>query len=642
MIDVSGGDGDFQTSAGGQGSGGGAGGSVLITSPGITGSGEIIAVGGRSGRGFAVNDGGAGGGGRVAILVGANPYNFSGSFDVSGGESSLSSGLELEGRSGSYGSFYTDASLEAQLCDSGDLSSVCTITSSKQIDSSMSILGSGSLLIHSSAVLSVDGTSVFTISLGGDLTVDGVVNSSTIGNLVANEFSINGSMRSNILESSINDFEVSSGATLNASGLGNPGGASLSESGFGTGGGSAGSTNLTGTGASGGGGAGYGGAGGSAGDGAAGGSSYGSVTFPNQLGSGGGSGNGNDINYDGGAGGGLIHLQVSNVVTIDGLIEADGLSGKSGGGSGPNAGGAGSGGAIYISAVSIVGSGTLRAEGGDAVSITGGNDGGAGGGGRIALWPSSPYSAGLSTIVSGGSPAGGAAGGAAGSVYLASSLLDLSVSDAASVSEGGTTEFVVSLSGVATTDVTFDHRTFDGSATELDADFSGYTVPQSSTIFAGMSEVTIAIATTDDNQFENDEFFALSLSNASLNVSVVDDYGIATIGNNDNLEINFVKSGQSQLESVSANRPLAYDYSTSFDIGGSSTCALGLSGEAFCWGSGNFGKIGDGAGSPRNVPTAVVAGESSGQFLQISGGTNHTCGLSNRGDAFCWGVWSQW
>jgi hypothetical protein len=121
----------------------------------------------------------------------------------------------------------------------------------------------------------------------------------------------------------------------------------------------------------GGGGGGYGGNGGSAFGGFGpfnnGGGTYGSLLLPVDLGSGGGG----DPNGFGGSGGGAVELDVSQTLSLNGLITCDGLPGQAG---------AGSGGSILILADNLTGSGTLQANGG--VSTQG--NGGDGGGGRIA------------------------------------------------------------------------------------------------------------------------------------------------------------------------------------------------------------------------------------------------------------------
>jgi hypothetical protein len=156
-----------------------------------------------------------------------------------------------------------------------------------------------------------------------------------------------------------------------------------------------------------GGGAGYGGAGGAGSGGGAGGT-YGSSSNPTNPGSGGASG----YNIGASGGGGYLKLVAAGTVTVNGLITMNGVDAlwDSGGGSG---------GGILIQCGSLVGSGTIRANGG-----SGSGAGGGGGGGRIALTVlNAPFHTGGNVIysptVSGGAAGGGggATAGGAGTIY---------------------------------------------------------------------------------------------------------------------------------------------------------------------------------------------------------------------------------
>lgn len=149
-------------------------------------------------------------------------------------------------------------------------------------------------------------------------------------------------------------------------------------------------------------GGGYGGAGG---DGATqpGGPSYGSWLEPNEMGSGGGTSD----DGQGGAGGGLIKLEVTGAVEVQGRITASGES------SSYRQTGGGSGGGIHIVASRISGTGVILANGG---SVYRNDGGGAGGGGRIALYASDAYDFTGSVTASNGDTDGYYGG--AGTVYL--------------------------------------------------------------------------------------------------------------------------------------------------------------------------------------------------------------------------------
>lgn len=66
----------------------------------------------------------------------------------------------------------------------------------------------------------------------------------------------------------------------------------------------------------------------------------------------------------------------------------------------------------------------------------------------------------------------------------------------------------------------------------------------------------------------------------------------------------------------------------SLSSGGAHTCGLTASGAAYCWGSGRYGRLGNGDSDNRLVPTPV-AGDLT--FTAITAGNAHTCGLTTDG-----------
>ena len=163
-----------------------------------------------------------------------------------------------------------------------------------------------------------------------------------------------------------------------------------------------------------GGGGGYGGVGGRGANASAfGGGTYGLMQTPTSPGSGGGSYP--DATLLGGAGGGLIRVEVDLGMTLNGTVRADGSGGMGG------VGGGGSGGGIYLSCKRLSGTNAvLSANGGS----NGRSDyGGAGGGGRIAVWRITDQGVTTNTwsiAVVGGTVAGasGASNGVPGTVFF--------------------------------------------------------------------------------------------------------------------------------------------------------------------------------------------------------------------------------
>ncbi|MBU1535371.1 hypothetical protein KKF84_08620, partial [Myxococcota bacterium] len=70
------------------------------------------------------------------------------------------------------------------------------------------------------------------------------------------------------------------------------------------------------------------------------------------------------------------------------------------------------------------------------------------------------------------------------------------------------------------------------------------------------------------------------------------------------------------------------------------SCALDNFGEAWCWGSGEYGQLGDGTYGPGNlslVPVAVAMPPGL-TFTRISVSNAFACAVDNDGDVWCWGV----
>jgi len=74
----------------------------------------------------------------------------------------------------------------------------------------------------------------------------------------------------------------------------------------------------------------------------------------------------------------------------------------------------------------------------------------------------------------------------------------------------------------------------------------------------------------------------------------------------------------------------------SIDAGTVHTCGVTTSGEAYCWGSQEFGQLGNGlVGGASSGPTLVSGGV---QYLQISAGGQTTCAVTTTRAVQCWGA----
>lgn len=77
----------------------------------------------------------------------------------------------------------------------------------------------------------------------------------------------------------------------------------------------------------------------------------------------------------------------------------------------------------------------------------------------------------------------------------------------------------------------------------------------------------------------------------------------------------------------------------SLSIGDEHSCGLTSQGAAYCWGNNEFGQLGtstnSGTATPNSTPLAVQGGHN---FLRLTAGGFHTCGLISDGTAYCWGA----
>jgi hypothetical protein len=307
-------------------SGGGSGGSISLKANVLAGTGKILARGGHGDPG----QGGGGSGGRIALNYGAS--FFAGEVSAAGGPGY---------QDGGPGTIYSKATANAH----GDL----TFDNNGRPGNSALLEQPGmvSLMVRNGASVLVRTMSFANVQVG------------TGAHLNANGAIL--TVSSNVV--------VDFGGRLTADGGGYPAG-----QGPGAG---RGTYSITG-GLNGGGG--YGGFGGGANSSLAqGGQAYGTYAAPVQQGSGGGSYN-LYLKNPGGAGGGVIRLNVSGTLICNGRISANGDPGIAPGGGG------GAGGSILLVVGTLAGGGVIATDGGPGDGF-GLYAGGGGGGGRIVIEP---------------------------------------------------------------------------------------------------------------------------------------------------------------------------------------------------------------------------------------------------------------
>jgi len=68
------------------------------------------------------------------------------------------------------------------------------------------------------------------------------------------------------------------------------------------------------------------------------------------------------------------------------------------------------------------------------------------------------------------------------------------------------------------------------------------------------------------------------------------------------------------------------------------SCGVTTRGAAYCWGNNSWGQLGDGTKVNRSVPVKV-AGDLTFVAISVGGGaSNHVCGVTTAGAAYCWGL----
>lgn len=76
--------------------------------------------------------------------------------------------------------------------------------------------------------------------------------------------------------------------------------------------------------------------------------------------------------------------------------------------------------------------------------------------------------------------------------------------------------------------------------------------------------------------------------------------------------------------------------------GAAHTCAVDVNGKPWCWGAGGAGRLGRGSTTGSTTPVEVTTTAMSAPVTQVSAGEQHTCAIA-AGSAWCWGLntWGQ-
>ncbi len=335
--------------------GGGSGGSVVINTGTLVGAGRIGTDGGNG----DLTSSGGGGGGRIAAYFNSN--TFTGTYSAGGG-----AGVSGNGGAGTIYLKTNSANIGQVIVDNRGAAG--TNTPLDSLAQPVALLIRNAAIANSQVPLTLQ---TLNITSGGSFRAlpQNPLNLTLLGD---GFIDVNGSI-------------IADGAGYD--GTNGPGTGNVDFFGDGSGGG-------------------YGGTGGASMFGASGGGTYGLSNQPINFGSAGGI---SPTVAGFSQGGGAVRMIVDGMLTVNGLISANGNDGVIDGSGG------GSGGSVWITTSQFAGSGMLVANGGDGE----GSEGGGGGGGRIAVNGSTNLFLG-NILVNGG---GGAAMGSLGTVYVSTNFL---------------------------------------------------------------------------------------------------------------------------------------------------------------------------------------------------------------------------
>ncbi len=114
--------------------------------------------------------------------------------------------------------------------------------------------------------------------------------------------------------------------------------------------------------------------------------------------------------------------------------------------------------------------------------------------------------------------------------------------------------------------------------------------------------------------------------------ALTDEGGVKCWGSNDYGQLG---DGTNTNSNLPVNVPGVSSGVQAVSAGYSHTCAIMTGGSVKCWGNNNDGQLGDGTNMRRTVPTNI-SGLSSG-VRAVSAGMRHTCALTGEGGVKCWG-----
>lgn len=104
--------------------------------------------------------------------------------------------------------------------------------------------------------------------------------------------------------------------------------------------------------------------------------------------------------------------------------------------------------------------------------------------------------------------------------------------------------------------------------------------------------------------------------------------------NKSNQYATFGYLGNPSFTGLSTFRPQTVGMLHGVVTSGAHSCALDASGNAWCWGNGSFGELGNGSTAGSSKPVMVLGGHT---FSALAVGAGHSCGIGTDNHVYCWG-----
>jgi len=127
---------------------------------------------------------------------------------------------------------------------------------------------------------------------------------------------------------------------------------------------------------------------------------------------------------------------------------------------------------------------------------------------------------------------------------------------------------------------------------------------------------------------------AVAWSSSDSAVATVSASGLVTGVAVGSATVTAIVEQQRGTATVAVAPPLSAINFTRVSSGGAHTCGLAQNGAAYCWGEGSWGQLGTGQSASLTIPTPVTGGH---RFTSLAAGDYFTCGIAADEIALCWG-----